>query len=698
MCRHRRRTKGIFILFFVFFMLCSGFTVCARDGYSYTYDATGKSVPVPVPYEATNVYYQPESFGGVGLSAPTDIYVADDDKVYVLDSGNQRIVVLDTQLRFVQNISLKKAEKAVEFQDAQGLFVSATGEIFVADKAAAKIYVATPEGEVIRTILAPPEDKVEKDFVFAPTKVLADSSGITYVLSANTYAGALQYDQAGNFLGYYGAERVAVSAELLWNQFWKGILSEKAAAGMARNVPTSFINFDVDPNNFIYTIKGGTGLGSGQVRKLNPLGNNILLNEKGQAASFGDLETYFDTQKNQIISSALCDLVVDRDGYITVLDNTRSRLFQYDQNANLLYAFGGSDLTVGNYQKPVAVESYLDHLFVLDAGNNSITVLEPTEFGRAVREATLLFQDGQYEKAKEPWESVLRLDANYELANIGMGKIFERTEDYTKAQMYYRRGNSQEGYSAAFAAQRDEWVRRHFVWIVSAIVAGLLLLIGVVIWKERHAKNRYGFKYSKWRYPFHCVAHPFSAYYDLKVDKKGSLPVSFGILLLFFLLSIIKACLTGFHYATVTLDEINIFAIFGSTIGFFAAFVLCNWACSTLFDGEGKFHEIWIFTAYALIPYLITLIVMTVASNVFALNESAFFYVIQALGLLWTGVNLFMATREVHQYTTGKTAAILLVTVLGMYLVMLIITIGYSMFTQLLSFITMVYNEIRLKV
>ena len=133
------------------------------------------------------------------------------------------------------------------------------------------------------------------------------------------------------------------------------------------------------------------------------------------------------------------------------------------------------------------------------------------------------------------------------------------------------------------------------------------------------------------------------------------------------------------------------------TIGLFAVFVLCSWAVSTLADGEGKFREIWIFTAYALLPYVISLAVLTGLSNAFSLEESAFLGIVQAVAYVWTGANLFMAIREVHQYTAGKTIAVTLVSLLGMYLVMLIVTIGYSMFTQLISFIGMIINELRLR-
>ena len=81
----------------------------------------------------------------------------------------------------------------------------------------------------------------------------------------------------------------------------------------------------------------------------------------------------------------------------------------------------------------------------------------------------------------------------------------------------------------------------------------------------------------------------------------------------------------------------------------------------------------------------------------FLSRESAFLGIVQAVAYVWTGANLFMAIREVHQYTAGKTIVVTLISLLGMYLVMLIVTIGYSMFTQLISFIGMIINELRLR-
>lgn len=676
-------------------LLLPVFGVSAAEGFSYTYNTDGSSVAVPAPYETITVV-SGDAFGGK-LSEPEDFY-ATEEEIFILDSGNSRVVVLSDDLTFLREIRLTGQGAPAEFSEALGICVDHKGCIYIADKGAQKVYVSDGEGNLLRTIDAPPADKVEENFEYTPSKVAVDTAGVIYVISANTYSGALQYEPDGSFIGFYGAERVAVTAELLWNEFWKEILSESAASGIKRSVPTSFIGFDLDRENFVYTIKGGTGEGVGQIRKLNPLGTNVLFGENLQQEAFGDLETHFDSQKNLTIQTTFCDLVVDDAGFITALDSTRNRLFQYDQNSNLLFAFGGSGDTFGTYETPVAVETQGGCLLVLDRSRGSISLLKPTFFGSNVREALSLFGDGRYEDAKAPWEAVLQVDANYELANTGMGKLFEKLGDYKSAVAYYERANNKQGYSDAFALRRDEQMRAGFVWILIGVVAALLLLVGVVIYAEHHPKDEYAISRKAADYPFYVTFHPFKGYEELKYSKLGSILASLICLFVFFLSTVMSGQLRSFHFDRIPAEEFNLFLTLASTIGLFVLFVVCNWASSTLMDGEGNFKEIWCFTSYALIPYIITQVVATVSSHFFSLDESAFYGVIWTVGILWTAAVLFMAIKEAHQYTFGKTILVFLITLLGMYLVLIIATIAYSMFAQLLSFIVMVYNELRLKI
>ena len=134
-----------------------------------------------------------------------------------------------------------------------------------------------------------------------------DSAGITYVISSNCYQGALQYDEQGRFLGFYGSEKVTLSLETILNQFWKSILTEAQAANMKRSVPAEFVSFCVGDGDFIYTVRKGNDVQTAQVKKLNALGDNILPEKV-----FGD----------RGVTAQLADITVDPDGFITTVSYT----------------------------------------------------------------------------------------------------------------------------------------------------------------------------------------------------------------------------------------------------------------------------------------------------------------------------------------------------------------------------------------
>lgn len=680
----------------VLLLSCSAALAADRTSFSYTYDSGGTAQAVPVPYASCRAVFGAERFDGMELKNPTDFCVVEDEAVYILDSGNHRIVVLDSGYVFSEAIALTRDGQMLEFAEATGIFVN-EDHIFVADKGAQTVYVADHSGRVLRCIDAPPADKVEAGFIYAPVHVLADTDEVVYVISANTYSGALQYDSDGTFLGFFGSDTITPTLKVLLNQLWKRILSSEAASGLQRNVPVSFAQFDIDAKNFLYTVRGGTGAGNGQVRRVNPSGVNVLLDEAGDIAAYGDLDTYFDSKTNQTVTTAFIDVVVDNEGFFTLLDATRSRLFQYDENTNLLFTFGGEGTQLGTFVKPVAVESRGGDLLVLDSGLGGIHIFQPTEFGSDVRCAISLYNDGRYEEAGSYWEAVLSRDAYYEMANVGMGKVLERTGDYAAAMEYYENGSSREGYSSAFAARRDEWARTHFLLILLLTAAALLLLVGWTVYRERHPIDPSSIRLTQKRMPFYCLKHPFKGFEELRRKNSHSLLMAGLVLGVWVLLSVLQTQLTAFHFAATPAEDFNLPVVLVQTLGAFLLFSLCNWAVSTLADGRGRLVEIACYTAYALMPYMATQVLLMGLSNLFSLEEQAFYNIAGAVGFALTLIYLMIALKEVHEYSLSKTIITTVGTVLGMYFVVLIITIAYSMFVQLIGFLTMLYSELRLR-
>ena len=687
-------------------------SVAAQTPYeSYTYNSRELAVPTATPYVVSEII----SGATLGLDhqiSAKDIYVTEDNLVYFLNHAHSEVVVLDENLDVIECFELMdETGYKASFSDTTGLFVYQVepkeGEDPTDTKALQRFVVCgtvgfSPNksvaifdgyGQWVGSIERPEAAVIDEKFIYNPLKAAVDSGGIMYILNENSAEGALQFDKSGQFMGFYGGEDVDLTFDVLMRHFWKGILSDEAAEGVGDNVSVTFDSFCIDEKDFIFTIRVGHQTTTGQVRKLNAKGDNVL----DETKRFGD----------HIEDIQLKDIIVDDDGFITVVDGKNGHVMQYDPDGEMLYAFGGIGQQLGLFTAPVAIESLGDKLLVLDNAARSITVFEPTDFATNVRKATLLYRDGKYEEAKEPWTKVLTMDNNYELANNGMGKIHEglgtakmndnlvaeSMSEYKTAMEYYKRGNSKKFYSDAFEDYRGAILRKYFA-IFMVVIAAAFLVPLVLMSRKPKVKEVYAGGRPKSKYPFYCMLHPMNGYDDLKAEHSTSLWRANCILAALFVVSVLAHQLTGFAYNMNRVEQLNIWVTLCSTIGVFVAFVVCNWAVTTIMDGKGKLMEIWVFMAYALLPYVLFSAAMILCSNVLTIDESAFYTAVQWVGYLWTALCMVIALREVHMYTLKKTFGTLLITIAGLVIVVVLVAILYSVFSQLIGFITTVWSEI----
>lgn len=650
--------------------------------YSYRYDHWGSPVETAQTYLPETVI-SGDSLGCGAMKLPTDLAVTSDNRVYILDSGNGRVLVLDDSLRLQDTLlPTDEAGEPLALSEPSSLFISEKfGQILIADKKAG-VLVFDASLRLIRTLGCPDSPVLPDDFLFAPVSALVDSAGITYVISSNCYQGALQYDEHGRFLGFYGSEKVTLTLETMLNQFWKSILTEKQAANMKRSVPAEFVNFCVGDSDFIYTVRKGNDVQTAQVKKLNALGDNILPEKV-----FGDRGT----------TTQLADITVDPDGFITVLDSGSGRLFQYDGESNLLFAFGGKGSQVGLAQNPVAVQAMGNNLLLLDNQTGQITLFVPTAFASSVRNATLLCMDGKYQQAMEPWQAVLRQDSTYELANRGLGKAYQGLEEFGTAAAYYRKAYERELYSEAFRESRDALLQEHFGFFMLGIALLVLVPIAILLYRRKHKKSLYDQKVGRFHYPFYCLVHPFVGYTDLKERRKESFFAANVLLVLFVIVSILQRQVTGFAFNENRTDQFHLLFTLISTLGVFAAFVLCNWSITTILDGKGRLKEIWCYCAYALVPYILGTAVVILLSNLLTTDEAAFLTMAQWIVTVWTGLSLLMALKEVHMYTLGRTILTVLLTLAGLVIILIVCALCYTILSQLVDFIGNVVTELRMR-
>ncbi len=199
---------------------------------------------------------------------------------------------------------------------------------------------------------------------------------------------------------------------------------------------------------------------------------------------------------------------------------------------------------------------------------------------------------------------------------------------------------------------------------------------------------------TKGQFVKHTLFHPFEGFEDLRWKKGGSMKIAIGVLCALFIEELAYARLYGFQYY-VSYDKIfNIVPYIFRSFVLFLTFVVANWAMCTLCDGEGSMKNIFIDTAYSLIPFVSGRLIGTVLSHVLVEDEMVFISAIEIIGTAWTVVLFLSAMKAVHQFSFGKTLALLLLTLVAMIAILFLLILLLTLFQQVLIFIFSIYTEL----
>ncbi len=199
---------------------------------------------------------------------------------------------------------------------------------------------------------------------------------------------------------------------------------------------------------------------------------------------------------------------------------------------------------------------------------------------------------------------------------------------------------------------------------------------------------------TKGQFVKHVLFHPFEGFEDLRWKKGGSMRIAVVVLCLLFVEQLAYDRMYGFQYSVVYDKVFNIVPYFFRSFILFLTFVVANWAMCTLFDGEGSMKNIFIDTAYSLIPFVASGLIATVLSHIFVEDEYIFISAIEIIGTAWTVVLFLSGMKAVHQFSFGKTLALLLLTVVAMIAILFLLILLLTLFQQVLIFIFSIYTEL----
>lgn len=456
---------------------------------TYIYDYWGDIERSPDAYRVVDVYYADELGVDNNLRIPSNLFCVD-NLVYVCDKGNNRILELEYTeektlelKRVIDSFNTNGADVDNTFSEPSDIFINADGSMYIADKKNGRVVKLDSELNYLYELTQPVDPTYDQNMTFLPEKVVADKKGRAYVLAMNVNKGFIKYEADGTFTGFYGATPVMYDAlDMLWKKF----ATRAQRAQMVMSVPTEYSNCYMDHEGFIYSVTKNfdewdlLSDKAKPIRRLNALGNDILV-KNGHYIPVGDLE--WGNAGGVKGPAKFTDItVLENDVYIAV-DETHGRLFAYNNQGFLLFAFGGRGNIDGYFRQPTSVDHIGKDLFVLDELNGSITVFTPTKFGDLVFGATEDFACGKYDDSAEKWEQVLQINGNYDLAYIGLGKAYVNQKRYKEAMDYFKLKRSKRYYSKAFTYYRKEWIEANIGWVVAVIL--VLVLVPLIIKRVR---------------------------------------------------------------------------------------------------------------------------------------------------------------------------------------------------------------------
>lgn len=701
---------------------------------TYTYDVNGSSQSSPDAYVPEKVITSAtinesikskvnemasQLYGDawVDIQSLEDVCVDKLGYVYLVDKGSAsvpnsgRIIGLDENynLRLVINTFVNHMGVPDALSSPSGVYVSDT-EIIVADTDKARIVIFDKVGNFKLIVPEPSSDIFPEESVYKPIAVATDSAGTIYVVSSTTNYGVISLNRDGSFNAFIGPQKVTYS---LWDLFWRRFKTAEQLKATKKNVATEYNNVTIDDEGFLYVTTASIDAGSQQsaitsksklstyapVKKLNPSGNDVM-QRNGFYPPSGevDVRSWSSSNFTTFGASTIVDVALGPNGMWSIIDSKRSRVFTYDSNGNLLFAFGDKGDQVGLVQNLKAIAYQGTNMLLVDKTANSVTVFKRTDYGDLLAAALQNTEDQNYDEAVNYYIAIHQHNNNFDAAYIGIGDSLFRNGDFEEAMTFYKHAYDTANYSKAYSEYRKLWVE-DYILIVPLVIIVFLVAVSM-LFKYANKENTKNRVYKEKRslkeellYALHVIFHPFDGFWDLKHEKRGGVKGATVILCVTVLVFIYQAVGRGYLYNPYGAGVSYLMEICSVILPLFL-WIISNWCLTTLFEGEGTFKDIYIASCYSLTPLPLLMLPTIWISNIVTADEMGILALVNTIAFFWLGLLIFFGMMVVHDYTLGKNVLTTIGTIVGAAFIMFIIILFGSLLSQVFTFCFNIYAEI----
>ena len=704
----RRVAITIFIILLIEIVFAQGALAESRD---YTLDGT-KRVPIPVTYSLKSVINNVEAEDGerIYFEAAEEIFINSQGYIFIADTGNSRIIKLTRDGKLVD---IFKEAGDRNLKAPRGIFVDDDGNMYIADTGNHRVVHLSASGEFVEEFTKPDSGMLGENFTFEPSKIAVSPTGYIYVTRGQSI---MIMDAYNRFRGYLGQSDIGFRfLDVILRKF----ASEEQKRAVIKRTAAVYTNFTLDENGMIYATT--LDHAEGEIKKLNSIGNNIYRKySRADRKKLSDIFTKTTLTSKPFIYGErvdddgkpirphFVDLAVDKNGIVTALEQNTGKIYQYDQEANLLAVFGGKSDQRGKFDFPTSIEVDEEgNIYVLDRVLNNVQIFEPTKFIELVHKAVNSYSDGDYDEAYDIWGQVLNIDDNYPLAHVGMARALYKQKKWKASMDEYMMADDRAGYSLAYTKYRHEVFRENFALVTLFVILGfvgvLLLIKGI---KHMSDKALYEFRMSEpsrmrtpnmMKFSLATVFHPIETFEYIKRDR-DRLNYIPSLIIFIMLLVVRMIYIHTVHYPLADIDptDANVFLETIRVLLPILTWTVASFGITAILDGEARLNEILVASSFCMVPYLLIHIPMPLFSQILGRDEAILYAVIINLTRIWTLILIFVSIKTLNDYVVGKSIGVTILSSVTMGLIWAVILLALVLIVQCYEFIVGIIREIRM--
>lgn len=717
-----KKIISLISLCFAFIMVLSIPAAAYSSYQTYTYDIDGNPLSSPDAFTPLDKLIDSDEMGlSTPLGTVNDMVVDSDKNVYFADTKNNRIVVVNQFFKYKFQIDSFSNNGIPDLLSApEGLYVTEE-KIYVCDTGNCRVVVFDRSGNFLDVIAAPESNLFEETDLYVPIAIAVSTTkngDKLFIVSRDTRQGIIVMKEDGEFESFIGTQKVDIS---LWTWIWRKISTESQRSTTADVIAQPYRNITIsDDKLYAVGVVSASNISSvissksksgdyAPIKLLNQMGDEIM-RRNGFWPPVGEIDYEAVTSsgsKYEIVDSedvigepsTLVDVAAGPQKTWTTVDQDRSKIYTYDYDGNLLFAFGDKGTQTGNMERIVAI-AYQDEetLLVFDGETNKITVFKLTDYGKILMQALQHQNEYKYDLAVNDWREILKRNNNFDAAYIGIGTALARQGKYEEAISYYKSAYDTENYSASYTVLRKEFVEK---WIFLILIGAAVIIFALIKFfsyagKVNKAATAVGGKRTfkeEVLFGTHLAVHPFDGFWDLKHEGRGSVRGSIVFILLTILAFFFQSLAQGYlfnprgEYSTIFSQAISVL------LPLFL-FVIANWCVTTLFDGEGSFKDIFKAVSYSLVPVPFVIIATTIWSNFIIEEEMNIVSLVSTIAFVWMGMLIVFGVMTTHRYSLGKNIVTLIATIIGMVFIMFIGVLFSTLLGKVIGFISNIIVEI----